>query len=477
MKKIISLILTLAIALSLCACGGSGDNGGSTEPQQAAGLQVGYARESILPNGQVNISGLGNQGTRISESNLDILYATCLAISENGTTILLFSTDTLTAKEEWTNEARMIINKATGVPMENIQIGGTHTHSGPAVGGDEDLVRKWKQIYMDALLYSAQDAIKDLAPATLYATKVQTEQMAFVRHFKMDDGTYAGSNFGDWTRTPVSQATKADEEMILIKIDREGEKKKDIMLMNFQAHPCFGYDISMTALTADYISVARNVFEQQTDMKFIYFLGSAGNQNTSSRISSENAPHNKDMTQYGTKLAQYAIDALPTMTTPVEGAGVKTTQMKYEYKCNDYGQDRLEDARLVNKMWNESGDIHSCNAYAKSLGFYSVYQCNGIVSCSNLPASMEMELNACSFGGIGFVAASYEMFSDSAKYIKENSPFEYTVISTCTNGYNNYYPTKEAFEYGCYESYTARFGPGVAEDAAEQFVQMLKTVQ
>ncbi len=476
MKKVISLILTFAIALGLCACGGSGDNGGSTEPK-ADGLMVGYARESILPNGQVNMSGLGNQGSRISTENLDILYATCLAISENGTTILLFSTDTLTAKDNWTNEARLNISKATGVPAENIQIGGTHTHSGPAVGGDEALVKQWKPVYMNALLYAAQSAIADQAPSTLYAKKVQTEQMAFVRHFKMDDGSYAGSNFGDWTKTAVSQATEADEEMILVKIDREGDKKKDIMLMNFQAHPCFGYDIKMTALTADYISVARNVFEQQTGMKFIYFLGSAGNQNTSSRISSENAPHNSDMTQYGTKLAQYAIDALPTMTTPVEGAGVKTTKVMYNYKCNDYGQDRLEDARKVNKMFNETGNVSSCNAYAKSLGFYSVYQCNGIVQCSNLPASMEMELNACSFGGIGFVAASYEMFSNSAMYIKENSPFEYTVISTCTNGYNNYFPTKEAFEYGCYESYTARFGSGVAEDTAAKFVEMLKTVQ
>lgn len=69
------------------------------------------------------------------------------------------------------------------------------------------------------------------------------------------------------------------------------------------------------------------------------------------------------------------------------------------------------------------------------------------------------------------------MFSNSGMYIKENSPFEYTVVSTTTNAYNNYFPTKEAFAYGCYESFTAKFASGVAEDIAAEFVQMLKEVQ
>ena len=88
--------------------------------------------------------------------------------------------------------------------------------------------------------------------------------------------------------------------------------------------------------------------------------------------------------------------------------------------------------------------------------------------------AITLGLWAC--GGSGFVAASYEMFSNSGMYIKDNSPFEFTVISTVTNGYNNYFPTKEAFAYGCYESYTARFASGVAEDIADEFVNMLKEV-
>ena len=75
------------------------------------------------------------------------------------------------------------------------------------------------------------------------------------------------------------------------------------------------------------------------------------------------------------------------------------------------------------------------------------------------------------------MAAPYEMFSANGMHIKENSPFEFTLLSTVTNSGLGYFPTKEAYTYGCYESYTARFASGVAEDVADQFVEMLKEVQ
>lgn len=467
MKKIITVVLVLAIVLGLCACGGSGE---SKAPE---GLQIGYARKDFMPEGGVNMSGSGNQANKISTGYLDILYATCLAISENGTTILLYSTDTLTAKTNWTTEARQLISEATGVPEANIHIGGTHTHAGPAVGGSEAPVLKWKPIYMDALVKAAQEALADQATTKLYGHRLQTEGMTFVRHYKMQDGSYAGSNFGDFSKGIVDYATKANEEMILLKMEREGDKK-DILLMNFQAHPCFVGD---TTLSSDFIGEVRDAVEEQTGMNFIYFTGSAGNQNTGSKISGVNTAANMRKEAYGEALAKYAIDALPNMT-PITGTGaVKTSQKIYEHKSNDYGQDRLADAKLVVQKKNETGSNDIATAYAKSLGFHSVFECSGIVNCSKYAPTYEMELNVCSFGGVAFIAAPHEMFSNTAFYIHENSPFDFTIISTTTNGYNNYYPTKEAFAYGCYESFTAKFASGVAEFVQEKYVEMLKEVQ
>ena len=474
MKKLISILLMLAVVLGLCACGSTGGETATTEPAYQ-GLQMGYARELIMPVNQVNMSGSGNQEHRVSTGFLDYLYATCIAVTEGENTVLLFSTDTLTAKSGWTGEARRQISTATGIPQENIQIGGTHTHSGPAVGGNEPLVLEWMPVYMEALRNAATAAMEDRAPVTLYGAKVKTEDMTFVRHYKMEDGTYAGSNFGDFSKTIVDYATEADEYMTLIKAEREGDKK-DIAIMNFQAHPCFATATNNYELSSDYIGTTRDAFEQATGMHFIYFLGATGNQNTGSKLPGKGKPHNEGRVVYGQTLAQFAIDALPNMTK-IEGSGVKSTQVEFEYGCNRHAQDRLVDAKKVTAIFDATGSSSQANVLAKELGFSSVYECRGIVAGAGRPEKSTMELNACSFGGVGFVAASYEMFSNSGMYIKENSPYEFTIISTCTNGYNNYYPSEEAFAYGCYESYTAIFATGVAEASAEKFVEMLKSVQ
>ena len=474
MKRILACLLSFVIVLGLCACAGGA--GGTDETQAPQGLQIGYARESLLPNGNVNMSGYGNQAHRISTGYLDIIAATCIAASENGNTVLLFSTDTLTAKDNWTAEARRLICQATGVPENNIQIGGTHTHSSGAVGGSEELSLQWKTVYMDALVNAAKKAIADLAPAKIYGATIQTEGMTYVRHYEMLDGSYCGDNFGDASKGYAGHATTANELMMMIKFDREGDKK-DIAVMNFQFHPCFTGGGQETVLSADGVGAIRDVFEKETGMHFIYFTGSAGNQNANSRMPDENQNRKgvNKMKEYAQEIYQYAAKAMENMEE-IGGSGVVTKQEMLTYKSNDYGLDRLADAQKATALFRETGDSSSATALAKSMGFHSVYECNGIVANASRSATYDAEMNVVRIGDLGFVAAPYEMFSDSAFQIREGSPFKYTLISSTTNHYWGYFPTEKAYGYGCYESFTASFASGIAEAAATKFVEMLKGI-
>ena len=469
MKKVLSLILVFALALGLCACTGSG--AAETTAPVSKDLQVGYARESITPGKGVNMRGYGNDAHRISTGFLDYIYATCIALKDGEDIVLLFSTDMLTADANWTAEIRARIKTELGVPEENIQVGATHSHTAPAVGTAHEAVKEWKKMYMDALAISAQKAILDLAPATMYGKVVQTEKQNFVRHYKMPDGTYAGSNFGDWKQTPVDHAVPGDPNMTLIKFDREGDKK-DILLMNWQAHADM---IGGTDISADYIGVTRDILEKETGMDFIFFLGATGDQNPNSRIPGEKTQ--VKYKEYGKELAQWALDALPNINQKIEGEGIASKQETITYRHNKYGQDRLADAMKVHELFVQTGSSSTANTLATSLGFWSVYQCNGIVNCSKTPEFGNFTVNVHRIGGLGFVAAPYEMFSENGKFIKENSPYEFTIVSTVTNAYTNYFPTKEAYEYGCYESYTAKFDAGVGEDTATRFVELLKEIQ
>ena len=474
MKKIASIILVLAMVLGLCACGGTGEGSGDTAAVE--GLQVGYAREKIMPETEVPLGGYGNGVNRISTGYLDYLYATCIAFSENGETVLLFTQDLLRSVQSWTNEARDLITGATGVPADHIQFSATHTHSSPDMTtSDDSRTKAWKEIYMAAVVKAAQDAVADLSPATLSGAKTQTENMNFVRHYLLSDNSYGGDNFGDFTNNSiVDHAVEGDHEMLLVKITRAVQDKQDIVIMNYQAHPCFTGGSKETNISADFIGSTRDAFEKETDMLFAYFTGAAGDQNVTSRISGEN--HHLNLKEYGAKLAQIAIAALET-ATPIEGEGIKTTQMLYTYDCNKEGLEKLKEAKEVADLYSQTGDTTTANALAKQYGFSSVFEARGVVAHASNPDSATMELNAVYVAGMAFITAPYEMFSESAKYIKSKSPFDMTLMCTCANDMPSYYPTKMAYDYGCYESYTAKFAPGVAEDTADQFVQMLNTLK
>lgn len=466
MKKWTVILTVFALILSLCACGGNGTN----DDQAAQGLQVGYARAKMMPETQVPMSsGTSNP---LSNGFRDYLYATCIALTYGDETVLLITQDLLNAQGKPTNMAKAAITEATGITADRIMICSTHTHSCPRMNiGDERIEAYTKDVYVPAMAAAAKEALEDRAPATLSGTKTETEGMNFVRHYKMADGTYAGDNFGSFSDAVIEDyATVNDPGMLLVKIDREGEKK-DILMMNWQAHPCLTK--ADNVISADFIGSTRDAVEKETGMLFAYFTGAAGNMNTTSRIREDDP--GLDNAAFGKKLAQYAIDALDTMQ-PLEGEGIRVSQAQLEYATNKANVEKLAQAKEVAKLWETRG-IDEANALAEQYGISSWVEARYITFRAGYPETDIMELNAIYVGGMAFVTAPYEMFSDSAIYIKEKSPFDMTMVFSCANNSHGYCPTEVAFEYESYEASSSYFAKGIAEAAASKFVEMLNGLQ
>lgn len=465
MKKLTLLFVVFAMLLSLCACAGNDD-------VTTAGLQVGYGRESITPDFAVALGGYSDQETRKSNGFLDYIYATCIAMTEEGETVLLFTMDLLRTDTPYTEAARQVIAEATGIPQERILFGATHTHSGPSTSFTDSGTAAYRTLYMSAVVKAAQAALADRAPATVHATKTVVENMNFVRHYLLEDGSYAGANFGDFSAAPIKDhAAEGDNEMVLVQFQRAAEDKQDILLMNWQAHPCYTNEIGYNNISADFIGKVRGKVEADTGMQFAYFTGAAGNLVTSSKIEEED--HGLDLTAYGEKLAQAAIDALPAMTR-IEGTGVKTAREEFTYAYDHSYDGKVMQAREVFDLW-KSTNITTGNLKAKEYGFSSVYQARAIIDRANKPLNGTLELNAVSVAGIGFITAPFEMSAVNGKYIKEKSPFDITLV--CTSSTQGYIPSSDAFAYHSYEADTGFYAQGCAEAVAEKLVEMLSGLQ
>ena len=235
MKRIFALVLCAVLVLSLCACGNSGTE--ETQPPAPKGLQIGYSKQNVTPDYDIGLGGFSNQDTRISEGLVSYIYLTCIAATDGDETILMFTLDNCHFTQNLADQIRSRITGECGIPGEKIFCGATHTHSAPAGSGSAPAIKRYKSELTEAALTAAKEALADRVPAKLLSATKEVEGMTFVRHYVMDDGSYAGSNFGDLNKkTAVGHATDVDDRLVVVKFDREGDKK-DVLLVNWQAHP------------------------------------------------------------------------------------------------------------------------------------------------------------------------------------------------------------------------------------------------
>lgn len=460
-KRLLYLIPAAAMLFGLVGCGGSGE---TVEAPQ--GFRAGYGKENITPSYSVHLQG-GAWKERKSTGVLDYVYATCVALSQGDDTVLLYTLDMKLATDNYIDPAKAAVSQATGIPEEKILFNATHTHSSVAVRYQWDGVEKYKEEFNAAVVKAAQTAIADLSEAEIYSGSVQTEGLNFVRHYIMNDGTYAGSNFGSTKSGYKSHVREADKELQLVKLTRAAEDKADIVLMTFPTHGTFnehGTDIS-----ADFSSEARKLLEDNGYLP-AYFMAASGDQVPSSRIPGEAIG---DYREYGKKLGQYALDGLEGLTK-LDNSGMKLTTKTFTAPTNKVGLEKLEQAKIVKDLVDQYGSSSSQVAAAvKEHGFASRIEANWVVIRSQLEDTKSMDLRVLHIGDLAFVLAPYEMFGQHGVEIKEKSPFATTLIITCSEGSFNYIPTVEAFDYGCYEGYCSYWEKGTGDKLVTEYLDIL----
>ena len=439
-------------------------------------ISIGFCRVDLTPDEPVALCGYGDDFQRISEGVLDPVTGTCLAISdENDETVLLYSLDLLAGYTPLTDSVRETVAKATGIPGHRIMLAGTHTHAGPGMFAMQlESTKRYFNRTVSRLAQAAESALADRVPTTLLIGRAQIEKMNFVRHYRMENGTYGGDHFGTWDSPIVAHASPADEQMQLARFARE--HKPDILLVNWQAHA----KMSSTATTdfgrshykqisSDYIGYTRQALEEQTGMQVIYFTGAAGNLNPSSRM--KNEPTAEDPAVYGKQLAQAALTGLAHMQ-PIGTDNIRSRQRQVTVPI-DHSDDHLADlAARIWAIWPENQQL--CKETARKNGFNSAYAARDVVARSRAGADLTLEINTVGVGELGFAVAPYEMFCVNGEQIKNDSPYAMTFVLTCANSYQNYLPSDFAFTHGGYEVDSRRLPRGTAEQMVEEFLEMLR---
>ena len=437
------------------------------------GFQAGWAREDITPTSSVPLGGYGNTSYRMSKTVQERLYATCIALREGEKTVLLYTLDIIRCPESLYQMAAELIGRKTGVPADQIYLSCTHTHSGPDVSSvGEGALDAWKAIFYRAVVKCGEEAIADLDRTEVYAGSVKTENMTYVRRYILQDGTGLGANYGESTpENPiVSHESEADEMMQIVRFNRVNGK--DIVLANFQSHPTATGGSTRTELSADFVAPFRREVEKEGDVLCAYYSGALGNLVMSGRLEGEVKSSEVEYRVYGKKLAGVCLSALPDLKK-METGPIHTTKTLCTGKVNHTTDSLAPLCADIVSAWN-SNDRELASALCKEKGISGYYAASSITNRVNMPETKDFTIYALSFGEIGIITCPYEMFCNSGMQVKEASPFAMTLIfGAYTNGYQHYFPTELAWNYGGYEPDTSTYERGTAEQTVAHHLENL----
>lgn len=432
-------------------------------------LLVGFGRQVVTPDFPVHISGYGDDEVRMSEGVRDDMYITCLAVTDGDTTILLYTADMLSLTDWAANKIRDLVTPVTGVPGTHIFCGATHSHSSPLLYGDREPTVKFREIFMNAAVKAAEEAMADRAPAQMLYTMQEVPGMNFIRHYEMEDGTYCGSNFGNWYQRIIRHARETDPRMLLVKFARE--EKDNIVMMNWQGHNDNVHQVGYYYLSSSYVGRIRNAFERQMKgTKFAFFMGASGDQNCNSRINRET--HGLDYIGYGETLAGIAIRMLKQLQ-PVTGEGIEVSREIFTVDVDHSWDHMLEQANEVYDTWKTVGKKEG-DALGKTYGFTSSFQSRDIRIRAAMEKTIDLELNVFRIGDMAFFTSVNEVFSTVGKYVRSCSPYKPVFIIT---GNSRYLPCAEAYDYRSYEADTGIYAKGTAEKVARKLVEMLRKMK
>jgi neutral ceramidase len=468
-----------AIALLSCFCLLAGCRNGGPQAASGSALQVGAAEIDITPPVGYRMAGYFVE--RLSTGVHDPLHAKALVLQQGSQRLALVACDLIGVSRSQTVRARALASQRTGIPVSNIVICATHTHTGPLFDGplreyfhasalktqgrDPQEQVDYPAFLIEQLVKVVAAAQSSLRPAELQAGIAKKEGLSFNRRFWMKDGKVV-FNPGPLNPDIVRPAGPTDPEVGMLLARGLGAQHPFAGLITFAVH---SDTVGGTEYSADYEYFLQQALRRAFGESYIslFGLGTCGDLN---HINVNEAPVRKAKFEVaeriGGTLAQTVIEQskdLPPVGHPSLAARSITLQVPFQ----EAAPEQVAKARAtMEKFYDESTPFLTKVAAVRTLDLAShepLYPME--VQVFRLDAETAMVCLPC------------EIFVDLGLAIKRASPFKRTVVIEICNDRPSYVPTLKAFAEGSYEVTNARVKPGAGEMLVDAAVKLLKQLK
>lgn len=430
-------------------------------------LKAGFGRVNVTPMTGIKISGYYK--TRLAEGVLDELEINALALACGDSSAIILSIDHCGIKETEMNLFRKHIAEETGLPFEAIYITATHTHTGPFIVADSEdvLEQEYYAFVYRRMSDVAKAALADLKPAKMGWGIGQAPNIAFVRRFRMKDGSVK-TNPGVNNPDIVAPIGDVDERVTVLRFDREGAET--IVLTNFSDHPD---TVGGNLISGDWCGFLRRTVEKTLDnTKCIFVNGAQGDVNhvnvhpTGGYLNGmfmdfDDVARGYDHAKYmGRVVAGGVLQAFDKVKY-IDVDSIKFINRNVRIPSNMPNPEDLPEARRINELHLADRDDEI--PFEGMMLTTVVAEAARMLRLEHGPEYYDMQLSGIAVGGVAFVGFPGEPFTGIGRGVKETEGWE-TIIPTClTNGSEGYFPMQDAYDEGGYEARSSGFKAGVAE--------------
>jgi neutral ceramidase len=193
-------ILVLAIVGTAASTGKAPVNARTTsETDVTRILKAGAAASNITPPLDEPI--VGGWGSPLATHIHDELYARCLVLDDGKTRLVFVILDSLGVSREVFDVAKGIIHEKTGIPIENMLMAATHTHSSINARGSSnvktaEMFSDYQRFIIRRIADGVRRALNNLEPARIGWSRAEEPTQVFNRRYFMKPGTPTPNPFG-----------------------------------------------------------------------------------------------------------------------------------------------------------------------------------------------------------------------------------------------------------------------------------------
>jgi neutral ceramidase len=429
----------------------------TTAPAASGELKVGAAAANLQADDSMVIGGGIGPGKATGQEGE--LRADAIVIEDpHGGKVALVELDVLMVERDVLDDAARRIEKATGVPFDNILINATHTHHAPTTVSIHGYRREEafaKQVG-DKAVEAAVAANARLAPATMEFRLGEESSVGRNSRLLLSNGMiyWTGS-----TEDFVRPTGPFDPELPVWAF-RRPDGKLEAVVFNHSTHTIGSR--TPGARSPAFYGLAAQELEEELGGTVLFFQGASG--------STHNLELKADEMIVRMKAA---VRSALAKAEPRPVDRVKGLRKEVTVKYRDF-DDASDDAAVV------AYEAYKLKDHPEIAQF--VVDVFRDMRKELMPKKNEERktwVQAIRIGDTAVVGVPAEFFTVLGQDIKRRSPFRHTYVFELANDYIGYLPDRQGFEHGGYQTWTGLHSftpPGTGEMIVDEALGLLKTL-